>query len=915
MLIDLEHQTYYANHSQSGGSVLVIGNLLYATMSNGPSEYGYMFSITKSGTEFTRRLIFKGTSEGKNPEGNLIAEGGYFYGMTPEGGAGEQGCIFRINPDGTGYTKLFDFNGINGRKPYGSLLYNAGTFYGTASEGGDNGYGCVFKINPDGSDYTILHHFKEIIDGSGPRGNLILSDGILYGTTNYGPSGVEGAIFKINTDGTGFSTLHSFNYYVDGGYPAGSLIKSGNKLYGMAKYGGSGSKGTIFSLDVDGSNFTTLHHFNGSEGRYPHGNLVLSGTTLYGMTPEGGINLGGTLFSIQTNGSAYSDLVQFDNSASGPLGSMILDNGNLFGLTHYGGDNYSGTVFKYDIAQSSFTPLTSFIGNNGLHPYGDLIKSGEDFYGMAREGGDDSNGIIFKYSSPLEWTGSSGTAWSDGSNWNRGYAPNSALDAIIPAQPLNQPQINQAVATPAQCHNLTIEAGASVTIDPAKALTVNGNLVNYSGNNGLVLESNASGTGSLIHHTDNVQATVKRYITGDANLTLNKYHLVSIPNEGADYTAGLFTGSYLYSFDPDLQDWSAVSNDPLTPIFNNQGYMIYYPGNATTYTFSGQLANGSKGFSLYQNADEYQLIPNPYPSAIDWDSPDWNKYQLYDAIWIWNPQAGNYAAYGSEAGTNGGSRYIPQGQSFFVRTTDTYSYLSMDNAARVHSSQAFYKDAAVNQLRIKATGNNYSDEALVRFTPDGLQGQDMRDVAKLGGNADAPQLSTLVDGQKISINTLPELSGSVTIPLNFETSFSGQITFDFSQLESFPALVPVYLVDETNAVTINLRNQVTYDFNYTTGDNPERFKLVIGGTTGIDDPLKSKGSMWIADGSVFIHTPGAAGEKARLEIFNTEGRRIVEQNIVLNELTVVAATAPGMVIARITTADKLLTCKGLLNNR
>ncbi len=233
LLIDLEHETYYANHSQTGGSVLVIGNLLYATVANGPSEYGFMFSITKSGTEFTRRLIFKGTSDGQFPEGNLIAEGGYFYGMTPEGGAGEQGCIFRINHDGTGYTKLFDFNGINGRKPYGSLLYNEGALYGTASEGGDNGYGCVFRINPDGSGFTILHHFNEIIDGSGPRGNLILSDGILYGTTSYGPSGVEGAIFKINTDGTGFGTLHSFNYNTDGGYPIGSLIKSGNKLFGM----------------------------------------------------------------------------------------------------------------------------------------------------------------------------------------------------------------------------------------------------------------------------------------------------------------------------------------------------------------------------------------------------------------------------------------------------------------------------------------------------------------------------------------------------------------------------------------------------------------------------------------------------------------------------------------------------------
>jgi hypothetical protein len=360
-----------------------------------------------------------------------------------------------------------------------------------------------------------------------------------------------------------------------------------------------------------------------------------------------------------------------------------------------------------------------------------------------------------------------------------------------------------------------------------------------------------------------------------------------------------------------------MGNDPQTPLYSNKGYMIYYPAASTTYSFAGLMHNGGIGYDLSQNAGKYLLIPNPYPSAIDWDSPVSNKYDLNDATWIWNPETGNYAAYGSGAGINGGSRYIPQGQSFFVKATGNFSYFSMENAARVHSSQAFYKAPAItsNQLRIKAICNNFSDEALVRFTPEGLSGQDMLDVAKLNGNSDAPQLSTMVEGEKISINTLPELSGSVTIPVHFETTLSGQITFNFSQLESFPALIPLYLVDETSSETINLRNQATYAFNYSPGDNPERFKLLIGGTTSIDDPVKNKGRVWISDGSVFIHTPGATGEHARLEIFNPEGRKTTDQTIVLNELTVVPAKATGMVIVRITTSENSLICKGILSSR
>jgi len=915
-LLDLENQTYGANHSQTNGSVLVIGNLLYVTGSGGPSGHGYMFSISKTGSEFIKRLIFRGTANGRFPEGNLIALGGYFYGMTPEGGTGEQGCIFRINQDGTGYTKLFDFNGINGRKPYGSLLYNEGALYGTASEGGDNGYGCVFRINPDGSGYTILHHFSEF-EGNSPRGNLILSDGILYGTTNYGYSLITGTLFKINTDGTGFETLHSFNYDTDGGYPIGSLIKSGNKLFGMTPSGGLDQKGTIFSFDLAGSTFTVLHHFSGNEGKYPYGSLLLSGTSLYGMTSEGGMKFGGTLFSIETNGNAYTELVQFDNSASVPRGSLILNDGSLYGLTYYGGDNYSGAVFSYSIAQHLFTPLASFTGNNGLTPYGDLIMVGEDFYGMARNGGSNDRGVLFKYTTPIEWIGTLSNLWSEGDNWSRGSIPASAQDVVIPSSPANQPHVDLGVVSPAQCNKLTIEPGATVTIDPGKALTVIGNLINQAGNNGIVLESNASGTGSLIHNTSFVNATIKRYITGDADLTKFKYHLVSVPLADQDLTASVFNGSYLFEFDPGLQNWIGVGNDPQTPLYSNKGYMIYYPASSTTYNFAGLLHNGGLGYDLSQNANRYLLIPNPYPSAIDWDSPVCYKYELNDATWIWNPETGNYAAYGSQAGTNGGSRYIPQGQSFFVRATGNFSYFSMENTARVHNSQAFYKTPAItsNQLRIKAICNNYSDEALVRFTPEGLSGLDMSDVSKLTGNGDAPQLSTLVEGEKISINTLPELSGSVTIPVNFETSFSGQITLNFSQQESFPDLVPLYFVDETNSETINLRDQASYTFNYNPGDNSERFKLLIGGTTGIDDQIKNTGNIWIAEGSVFIHSPGATGENARLEIFNPEGRKTTDRSIVLNELTVVPVTASGMAIVRVTTAKESQVCKGIFNNR
>src|SRR6266581_136289 len=85
-------------------------------------------------------------------------------------------------------------------------------------------------------------------DGAGPSAGLILSGNTLYGTAYEGGSGGNGTVFKVNTDGTGFTTLHSFAGPDDGANPEAGLILLGNTLYGTAQCGGSSGKGTVFSL-------------------------------------------------------------------------------------------------------------------------------------------------------------------------------------------------------------------------------------------------------------------------------------------------------------------------------------------------------------------------------------------------------------------------------------------------------------------------------------------------------------------------------------------------------------------------------------------------------------------------------------------------------------------------------------------
>jgi len=140
-----------------------------------------------------------------------------------------------------------------------------GTLYGVSAYGGVSGppgFGTVFKVQPDGTGFDIIYSFTNGNDGSGPAAGLIISGNTLYGTAENGGSGGHGTVFKINTDGSGFATIYSFTSYTsgtnsDGATPAASLVLSGNTLYGTASVGGSHySVGTIFKVNTDGTGFT-----------------------------------------------------------------------------------------------------------------------------------------------------------------------------------------------------------------------------------------------------------------------------------------------------------------------------------------------------------------------------------------------------------------------------------------------------------------------------------------------------------------------------------------------------------------------------------------------------------------------------------------------------------------------------------
>jgi len=104
---------------------------------------------------------------------------------------------------------------MTGTCPYSPLVQGPdGTLYGTTSSGEGSLAGTVFKVRPDGSGFSVLKCFSgaawpAYLDGMFPHSGLVLNGGTLYGTTASGGLGC-GTVFKVNTDGTGYIVLKNF---------------------------------------------------------------------------------------------------------------------------------------------------------------------------------------------------------------------------------------------------------------------------------------------------------------------------------------------------------------------------------------------------------------------------------------------------------------------------------------------------------------------------------------------------------------------------------------------------------------------------------------------------------------------------------------------------------------------------------
>ena len=349
------------------------------TQSGGASGDGTVFKVLPYGTGVTPLYAF-GSGDGM-PSSLTLSTGGTLYGTSANGGPNLNGLLFTLADDGTKYQALYAFSATNsssenpdGASPVGSLLEGkGGALCGETQYGGSNADGVVYTLHPDGSGFTVLHAFGtnqsngSSTDGTIPVGGLTRGPGgTLYGVTGYGGAANTGTVFMLNPDGTGYAVLHEFSaedgFSVNSGgaIPSAALtLGADGLLYGVSGYGGSGGSGVVFRLHPDGSGFTVLHEFHGSDdGASPVTALVPDKAgNLYGTTSTGGGGQG-TVFRLEADGAGHvsSAFVSLYSLQAGDgTGAALVEgsSGLVYGTSTDGGTYSAGDLFRVDLTHLS----------------------------------------------------------------------------------------------------------------------------------------------------------------------------------------------------------------------------------------------------------------------------------------------------------------------------------------------------------------------------------------------------------------------------------------------------------------------------------------------------------------------------------------------------------------------------------
>lgn len=285
------------------------GDLYGATIFGGVYNAGILFSYNLDAGNKITLYSFGSRGDGAYPDGDVIQGiDGNLYGTTSGGGRYYRGTVFSYNLNNQGEKVIHSFgNGTDGAYPISHLIESSdGVLYGITERGGVynknpyRGYGTVFKVSLDGTE-SVLYSFSNT-NGDDPNNLIKGNNNDFYGTTYFGGRYQSGTIFTVIPDVISNSLYSFLGKNGDGGAPSSLLMLTNGMLYGTTEWGGSGDDcGTIFTYNLTTQKESVIHSFQSNEyyrGCVPFSMISAKDGNLYGTTGYGGVYGSGTIFMV-----------------------------------------------------------------------------------------------------------------------------------------------------------------------------------------------------------------------------------------------------------------------------------------------------------------------------------------------------------------------------------------------------------------------------------------------------------------------------------------------------------------------------------------------------------------------------------------------------------------------------------------
>jgi hypothetical protein len=526
----------------------------------------------------------------------------------------------------------------------------------------------------------------------------------------------------------------------------------------------------------------------------------------------------------------------------------------------------------------------------------------EDIYGNEQL---DADSIEFTTAQFNTWNGSVDNDFSNSSNWEPGYA--AGASSIIPA---GTPEV--VIGTNSSFPNMVIESLGKVTINSGVSVSVTEELTlksDNTGNGSLIIEGSLSVSGSNIKVEQNISDP-------------GGYNFVSSPVESATMN-NIEGDGLIYSWNSTNGTWDAVSNS--TTLSSATGYIL---SSSNDLLFQGALNNASS-YNVTVNRTSknsgWTLVGNPYTAAFDWENlTTGDTTDVEDGFWIWlvSDQYGTWNG-ATNVGTNvEANSLIPSNHAFWVKAKGNAGEtlagsLTLRKSYLTHNTNSYMKSGSsssgVANIRLTGIHNGVRDEKVVAFFADASENFERFDSEKrFGSNTDAIELYSIIDTKKVTINTLPELQETQTIPLGIKTQKSGTYQIQLTEIVNFDNAPQVLLTDNNTEQTIDLSDEDYYEFSSDAVNTTDRFTLEIipSLTTNVNaKSIKDNIKVYSVNDNIYIRISDLSDP--RYEIYDISGKLVKTGILNKNSVNSIRLNLKGPYIAKVVSAE-ITTAKKLI---